>query len=167
MAFTVEDGTGTDPLANAYISVAEMQAYFADRSPLDPGVLSSDLELAIVRATDYIELEYGNQFLGDLLVTDQALCWPRTYDLDNPMPAALKNATSEFANSSLTSDLFFVPTYDASGKTVKRQFDKVGPIETETEWSDGGSTDFTRKRYPIAERWMKIITFGGSGGVVR
>ena len=101
MAFLVEDGTGLVATANAYISVAEFKAYFSDRDPIDPTILNSNIEKAIVKATDFIDLKYGRRFAGSPLEQDQPLLWPRDFDVDNPLPVALKNATAEYANFAL------------------------------------------------------------------
>jgi hypothetical protein len=86
MAFTVEDGNGL-PEANAYIDVAFADSYFTDRGNTDWAAASSDQkQVAIVKATDYIDKVNSNRFLGYPAfrtnppneATDQALEFPRT-----------------------------------------------------------------------------------------
>lgn len=167
MAFTVEDGTGLVATANAYISVAEFKAYWADRDPVDPSILTDAIERAIVKSTDYADLKYGAKFPGVPLEVDQPLLWPRDWNVDQPVPTYLKYAIAEYANYALSEDLYFRPSYDDSGKRITRLYEKVGPIETATDWSDGGGTDWSRKVFPKAEAWMRRVTYTALGGVYR
>ncbi len=151
MAFVVEDGTGLSN-SNAYISVADADTHHADRGHTDwAAALDANKELAIVRATDYIDQRFGLKFVGDKGSSAQALEWPRigAYDVDgylfDPLPPQLLKAVSEYALISLRQgDLgpnpqLPVPDSDpADGTTTNGPVPKgeitkevVGPLETE------------------------------------
>lgn len=82
--FVVEDGNGL-PNANAYVSLAFADDYFASRGVAAWAVATEgDKQTAIVRATDYIESVWGPKFLGTPAfqdtgdpTVDQALSFPR------------------------------------------------------------------------------------------
>ena len=85
MAFTVEDGNGL-PDANAYVDVAFADEYFADRGNTDwAAATDPNKQVAIVKATDYIDKAFGPRFLGQKAfvsypadeTVDQALEFPR------------------------------------------------------------------------------------------
>lgn len=148
MAFTVEDGTGLAN-ANAYVSVADADAYFADRGEPTAwaGASTTEKEQAIVKATDYIEKRFSRRFVGVKGSSDQALSWPRdnAYDADDylladdEVPTALADATAEYANRAISAALIPDPTVnvDTAGQIV-REKKKVGPLEKETEYRGSG-----------------------------
>lgn len=131
MAFTVEDGNGL-PTANAYIEVAFADDYWSDRGDAAWAAASEpNKQVAIVKATDYIDKVFGGRFKGSkAFVTrpkpdesvDQALEFPRTEEdayvgttnwsvgsvqypspPEKPvaMPKALKQACAEYAMRAL------------------------------------------------------------------
>lgn len=85
MTLVVEDGNGL-PDANAYIDVAFADDYFTLRGVTAwNGAQTAAKEVAIVKATDYIDTVFTNRFLGVPAfvsmpadpVNDQALQFPR------------------------------------------------------------------------------------------
>lgn len=106
MSLVVEDGTGLST-ADAYDSLANVDAYHAKRGRTDWAALSSTLrEQAIVRATDYIDARFARRFRGERVLDGQALAWPRylAYDNDgflltgsNAVPRQIKRAVAEYA----------------------------------------------------------------------
>lgn len=106
MAFVVEDGSGKAD-ANGYISVAFANSYHAARGRTDWVALSdADCELAIVRASDYIDLRFGPRFRGTRISPSQALQWPRygafdnsgyLYSGDRAVPIQIQKACAEYA----------------------------------------------------------------------
>ena len=171
MAFTVEDGTIVAN-ANAYITVAEFKAYH-DEVGNSYAALADDtaIEQAIVKATRYVERRWGNRFRGTIQDTDQVLSFPRLYLQDRygrlltGIPTVLKDAIAIYALASASGALEPEPTVQENGQTLKRVREKVGPIETETEYSDDASVDVTRL-IPEADRLIQQLVFG-VGGVVR
>lgn len=140
MGFTVETGAGLSN-ANSYTSVAEADTYHADRgnsswAPLD----TATKQALLIRATDYIDQEYGQLFIGSRETDAQALEWPRI-DVDtiylDVVPTALKQAVCLLAMEAKTTDLN--PSL-ARGGAVKRQ--KVDVIEV--EFMDGASNKTSR-----------------------
>lgn len=140
MTLVVEDGTGL-PNANAYISVAYANEYFASRGNAAWAAITDEAtkENAIINATEYLDVRWV--FSGDILNEEQALSFPR---IDLPrcargatFPEPVKKATAEYAVRALTGPLAPDPSVDPSGFAVKRKKEKVGPIEEETELAAG------------------------------
>jgi hypothetical protein len=107
VAFVVEDGTGLST-ANAYISVATGDTHHADRGRTDwAAATNANREMAIVRATDYIDQRFGIRFIGEKGSGSQALEWPRlsAFDKDgyllNGIPTQIEKACAEYALVSL------------------------------------------------------------------
>lgn len=95
----VEDGTGVIG-ANSYVSVAEFQAWLADRGY----VITGDPSELLIRAMDYIE---SLNYWGSPVICEQDLSWPRAwvpmegccYFNSNEIPQALKTAQMQVARS--------------------------------------------------------------------
>lgn len=184
MAFTVEDGTQIIA-ANAYATVAAVDAYLVDRGREAEnnwhGITSTVKEIAIVKATDYIEKRWGPRFRGTRKGSTavQGLEWPRTgaFDrngfeyADDEIPAKLIQATAEYAVRAAAGVLLADP--QAIGETairdIKRKTEKVGPIEDTTEYFGAGeatisglSPDVTP--YPAADLLMLELVTGDPVG---
>lgn len=148
MAFVVEDGTKPAG-ANAYASLADVNAYFTDRG-VTAWVGSDPVkQIAIVKATDYIEARFSGKFRGRRESRDQSLSWPRHNAVDNDgylicgadeIPRKLIAATAEYALRALTAALISDPgsPTEAPGKIVSVR-EKVGPIEEETRYETGSA----------------------------
>jgi hypothetical protein len=96
VALVLEDGTGLTN-SNTYCSVSEFQAYWTDRGFDYTTYTHGQMERALIRATDHIELHYRSAFKGYRLVEDQALSFPRgclyvDYYLVEGIPTNLKKA---------------------------------------------------------------------------
>ena len=169
MAFTVEDGTFVAG-ANAYETVVEFKAYHDERGVDYATVLTSDtlIEQAIVKATDYVEHRWAGRFLGCIEDQDQNLSFPRLYirgpngRLLTGVPTLLKDAISIYALAAGSGSLFATPELDATGQTIKRLREKVGPIETETEYHEGGLVSELVPN-PAADRLIAHLTLSTSG----
>lgn len=85
----VEDGTGTNPAANSYVSVADFDAYAAERGI---NIAGQDHSVLIILAMDYVELQ---NYLGSRTSADQPLEFPR--DGSNVIPEKIKKAVYEVA----------------------------------------------------------------------
>ena len=77
MALIVEDGTGIED-ANGLITVAFADSYFADRGASAWGGTDEVKGIAIIKATDYMELMFGERWKGSLSVDATTLSFPRT-----------------------------------------------------------------------------------------
>lgn len=146
MPAVVEDGTGVAG-ANAYISAAYLAAYAEDAGIAVP---AGNAEGAIVRASRWIDGTFGARFPGSRVKgRGQGLEWPRTGATDysgaliasDEVPAEIQRATAEAALRELRSPGSLAPDQatGTAGASVKRVRKKVGPLETETEYSAGAS----------------------------
>lgn len=187
MAFVVEDGTGLAN-ANAYVTVAFCDSYFADRAN-DAWDLVDNKQAMIVRATDYINSRFGANWIGQEQFADvQALDWPRkslvivspylnglVTSASDPtfptsqVPLTLQKACAEYAlranNGSLAPD----PTVDATGRAVSELTEDVGPIKTTTKYmtTGAGSSVNPFPPYPLADALLRPLLKYATGGMVR
>jgi hypothetical protein len=168
MALITEDGTGL-LTAESYVTVAAFKAYHVARGN---GVEPSDLDLErhLRLATEYIDLTWGHLVRGFPLTEGQALVFPNT-QFTEPLPLYLIRATHEYAWFSINNSLFHdvVETEAGAGGVIKLR-EKLGPIETETEYADpgiGGAVKPSRPRVGKADRLMRLLMGVSSGGVFR
>lgn len=139
MAFVAEDGTGLDS-ANSLVTVAFADAYFALRNNTAWDALSdAEKETALVLATDYVEMRFSQRFVGDILVSDQALSWPR--NLSVSFPNRVKNAVCEYAVLSATGKLLYEPV-TADGQLLKRKRERFVQFEEEMHYETGANGKF-------------------------
>lgn len=108
---------------------------------------------------------------GDVRIA-QPLSFPRLNLLDREgltihgIPDKLKFATAEYAVRALTAALMPDPTIDASGRTVVAKREKVGPIEVENRFEEGGALSQLIRPYPAADRLLSEYVSSG-GRVIR
>lgn len=174
MAFTVEDGTGVAD-ANAYIDLDYANAYHAERGNSDWTGIDEARQQAIVRATDYVETRWGNNFRGtpEFPDTPQGLSFPRLYIYDRygnaieGVPEILKRAIAEYSMRALTAALMPDPERPPSGTSgpVTSVREKVGPIESETRYAFGLVTP-EQVSMPAADRLVRQLIWQ-QGGVYR
>lgn len=172
MAIVVEDGTGLAN-ANAYASYADWVAYWTDRGTAPAGA-QSVIEQALVRGADYLERRY--EWIGQRSTAEQALGWPRLCAYGEPaggysapiegVPAEVVRANIELAHRALAGELAPDPTVDASGQVVTSKRDKVGPIETESQFNGGGSSTWV-KRFPSVDELLRRLVVRTGGRVHR
>ena len=99
----------------------------------------------------------------------QPLAFPRNFLYDRRgnlvigIPDKLKWATIEYGIRAVAAELFQDPTVDESGRSVARLLERVGPIETEVEYSEGTGIQQLIKPYPAADKWLSEYTNSGSG----
>jgi len=160
MAFVVQDPDAPLSTANAYISVVVFKAYHDDRGGSYSSSSDTEIEEAIVRATDYMDSRWT--FAGDREDVDQSTECPRSGVYDprtgftvDPFPAELEEACAEYAMSALASSLYAAPNLDTSGLKVKMSRKKVAVLEKETEYFQGGSNSNAWLGYPVADGKMK------------
>lgn len=171
MTFTVETGAGVAN-ANAYITLVEAASYHTLMGNDDWSGSDTDLENAIIKGTAAVELLYAPKYLSQQLNASQSLRWPRYafYDnycnliTQNTIPQALKNAVAEAALLALNgTDLYPEPNVE---NILKRQKDKVGELETESEYfKPQENTTYENYRkvelqlYPILFKKSKSMNF--------
>lgn len=139
MALIVETGSGADPLANSYVSVADALAYHAARLHRASWATADTTtqEQALITATQFIDTYI--RFHGSRASQDQPLEWPRINVTDRDgrllpateIPQRLKDAVCEQAFAALTTDL---SQQDSKAGMTRLKADSV-----EIEW------DATRK----------------------
>lgn len=166
MAFVVEDGTAKAD-ANAYVTIAEADGYFADRGNTAWTGADAVKQAALVKATDYIEGRFGQRFIGSRKTTTQALAWPRIGAADfadTAIPVGLRRACCEYAVRALSAELAPDLKVDASGLTVVATKKKVGPIETDyaVPQTGLGSTPMLFRPYPAADMLLRGLVYSAS-----
>lgn len=159
MAFLVEDGTGVVD-ANAYIATALFDTFHTDRGNTSAVALSTaQKQYAIIKATEYVDKRFGQDFRGWRASSDQGLEWPRTDAYDNDdyefdgVPAQLQKAIAEYAwrahNLGIlapdpalgfnTRDSIGAGTTE-SATNIESYRVKVGPIEREQKFGSGSGS---------------------------
>lgn len=164
MAFVVDGGLGLSN-SNAYMSVAEFKSYHDDRGQSYGSFSDSQIEKAIVKASDYLDIRFT--FVGYRLNQVQSMQWPRlnAYYPDgriaNGIPDEIKESCAEYALRALSSVLAPDPSIDPSGRPVLSDHSIVGPIESDKTFGGGGFS-LTFKPYPIADQRLKDLAYGGT-----
>jgi hypothetical protein len=107
---------------------------------------------------------------GSSITKPQRLSFPRRYLMDRNgveilgVPEQLKMAVCEYAVRSRAAPLLPDPATSENGQPLKRVFEKIGPIETETEYQS--QTSNRLQSYPAADRLL-LDLLGPSSGVIR
>jgi len=161
MALVVETGSGLTN-ADSYISLTDANSYVSDHG--DPSSWSDatddEKEEALRLGTQYIDLKYGNRFVGVRGSRDQALDWPRSavvdvngyiYDSDE-IPTCLKYAVVEAALRHLAGD-DLLGVLNNPG-TIKSERKKIGVMEKEVEYVGGKAP---AKAYPKIRALLRPI----------
>jgi hypothetical protein len=179
MSFVVEPGTGLEPNANSYVSLEYFVSYWSDRG-FDYSTYGTPvIQRALIKATDYIEVENSQYFKGVVVDVDQPLSFPRlccylnrgggVYQLQEEVPDLVKAATCEYAKRVLTGDGDLQPDpvdRDETGQQIVYSFEKIGPIETKLDYIAGSGS--TVRSYPAADKLlMPLLRYSGNGGSIR
>ena len=170
MAFTPEDGTGL-AAANSLATLDYADAYFEERGVTAWTGTDTVKEQALVRATDYMESRWGKRgrFRGQVQFPDtpQALSFPRLYiGHDGAVPDDIKRAVCEYALRTLDGTALAPDPTTTVGAQVELVRKKVGPLETETRYANGGNPSaVVLKPYPAADMLVKPYLLGS--GLVR
>lgn len=158
------DATVGGANSNSYVTLAEAEAYFADRPDSDNWNTLPDNDtknIYLIHATRRLEQE---DYLGTRTTTTQRLKFPRDdvdfdgVELDGTIPRQIKEAQYETAIYNITNDL---NAKDTNTGALKKEKVKVGSIEEEKEyvqnsnvnvpssfdlpdWVEGLISDFTK-----------------------
>ena len=157
----IEDGTGS-PVANSYVTLAEVKAYVEQTSkPLTNP--DEDIIRSIIAAARYMECI--TRFKGSRQTVDQALQFPRKglrdgdgNSLDGVIPVAIKRAQCQLVQDSFTSGqplLSNAPTYALKRRTL-------GPLTQ--EWATG-SGQVTAPTDPHTMFWAYLEDYLRGGNV--
>lgn len=148
MALVVEDGSGKSN-ADAYVDVAFADTYVTDFLGGDSdwsAASTTEKEVAIRRATQFLDGAYVHRWSGLRRFGNQALAWPRysviTSDfilLDSDViPIEVKRATVEAAVRSFTVDL--TPDTTPSDRSVKSRESEFAVFRESVEYAGAQST---------------------------
>lgn len=161
MALVVEDGTAVSG-ADSYITLAAADTYFTNRRN-DTWDFASDAEkeVALRKAMDFMEQRWGNLYKGQRKYPETQLwSFPRSYLYDREgyaiegIPTKLQYAQAEYAVIALENDLWLTPETNETGQQVSRERNKIGPLETDTEYASGGAVHVVKK-WPTADAYMR------------
>jgi len=165
MALIVETGSGSST-AESYLSVTDADTYHSNYGNTDWTGDDSVKEIALRKATRYIDALYARRWLGRRVSASQALDWPRAYveDYDgfylssSEIPQGIKDAIALMALAALTEDIY--PDLDeGEGAKVASKI-VVGPIEISDQFAGGA---VAVKYYRLAEDLLsRYITSGGT-----
>lgn len=159
MTFVVEDGTGL-ATATSYVSLADAELYVADFHPTDSnwsGASDANKQLALMKATQYLDMVYGMRWKGQRSQTDQALDWPKfdVYDSDDLLiehdvvPIKITHATLEIALRVLAGDSLLAPVGTGDQRLTEKSV-KVGSIAVSSKFASPGKSG--HKRYDVVQR---------------
>lgn len=174
MAFTLQVDDGSVENANAYVSVQALRDYALDRGVGLASTTDADLEVAIVKATDFLDSAYS--FIGRPYHPDQGTAFPRNgvrLQAQRGLPRALTSACCKLAmRVAQGKPLVVDPTVDPSGLTVSSKSTEVGPVKTSVAFfaPPGGQSDSLSKRFPdvtLTLRQAGLLGSGYGGQVVR
>lgn len=168
MPFTVENGTVVSG-ANSFADVAFADDYFELRGVSKWALLPlPSKQAALILATDYIQVRYGDKLIGKLFQSDQPLSFPRVYNNDGlpVMPDALLKATCEYAVRASEKPLQPDPVLGADGRMPIKVVEEVGPIREEYAYSDVPNGQPALRTYPEADALMGLLMYK-SNGLVR
>lgn len=169
MAFVAEDGTGL-PNSNGYITAQFFKDYHGDRgrdlTDPDTSVPYTDdkIQQAIVVASDYLDAKFT--FIGMREKTTQAMEWPRVNAFYQDgrhalgVPVEVQECVAELALKQLSGEIAPDPIYDASNRLVTAERKKVGPIEKESKYTEGGAP-VPFRMYPFAEARLRELIVTG------
>lgn len=167
--FVVEDGTGLND-ANSYNDVADCAQFHADSgNDYWNTIPVATQQLALVRATMYIEKRFAARFRGTRRQRTQTLSWPRlgAYDNDgfyiDAIPLQIIRAVNEYA---MRAAFYNVLTPDVP-RSVPGQDMTQNPAQNNTSVIDGQVVNKTTKIGPIETETTyrtKAEVFGGRMG---
>jgi len=171
MALVIETGAGLAN-ADAYVAIAYVDAYntaYVGNADWAAIVDTAIKERYIRRATQFINREYQNSFVGERGSSDQALEWPRTsaigsngqvFDSDE-IPDALSQGTAEAALKLTESDDFFTDVTEQTGSETRKK-EKVGLLEVDVSYVNPSSKKFFES---INSTLAPVLLDGGSTSV--
>lgn len=138
MALVPEDGTGSNPAADTYATVAELRAYAEKRGATVPAAGTEGdaaCEVLLTKAMDYLQTQ-SERYKGCIVLLGQPLAWPRVdvyvdghYLPSNTIPSDIKKAQMQLAIDAQTIEL--LPTVNAAGQKGPVVRQKVDVLEVE------------------------------------
>ena len=166
----VQDDAGSVVGANAYIDQTDFEDYHDARGNDYGSPSGTDIENAIILATDYLDSRF--RFVGQRVSLEQRTAWPRmdAIDFDDfvriGIPTEVKEACADYAFIALTADLIPSPTPDPLGQVVVEKSSTVGPISESVRYGQTGAM-FVLPKYPKADQKLRPLTVGSGQDLVR
>lgn len=162
MSLIVETGTIVED-AESYASVAFADSYNTAylSNAAWTALSTANKEIALRKATQYLDSVYGNLWVGRRVSALQELDWPRQGIWDTgeiphtEIPVLLQRATAEIAVRSLSTTL--LPDIDEGEYGLKSEYVKVGPISVREERKE--SVTSTRPRFPNVDLMLRRLIF--------
>jgi hypothetical protein len=161
MSIIAENGSGL-ATAESYCSVSFATSYHSKRGnaawdDLDPDVQ----EQCLRKATEYIDMRFGDLFTSEKLTTTQALAFPRYDNGFGVLPVVLQRATAEYALRAAVAPLAPDLPFDSTGRLPTKVIEKVGPIDEETSYATRGAqgTAAIFRPYPLADALLKPLMY--------
>lgn len=162
MVLTVEDGTGLAN-ADAYVSEADADTYVTAYEPEGFAAWvaadSAAKEVAIRKATQYLDSVYVLRWKGTRINTTMSLDWPRcnvvsegALLLSTVLPVNLVRACVEVAVRMISGDLVVDELAATTG--ISRERKKLGPMEKETSYLGAKST---QTRVPKVQQLLRTL----------
>lgn len=156
MALVVEDGTAKAD-ADSYVSLADAATYATDYGLSFSGT-DSEKEIALRRATQYVDAMFGERFKGYRVQSTQSLEWPRSgaddgdHAIDsNLVPQKVKDAVVELAVKARSETL--APDVAQPGELTE-DTTKIGSLTFTKKWADtAGAGDL--KQYTLVEGLLR------------
>ena len=166
MTFKPQDADGTVDGANSYATVAEVRAYWADRGVDLASSTDAQVQVAAVKATDYLDARY--RWVGWQRRRLQGTQWPRggVTSFLRGLPPSLVSATCSLAQRALSGkELLPDPTRDASGQAATEVLKEVGPIKVQTKFASAvqGSLSTSTPQFPEVTLMLQAAGLVGSG----
>jgi hypothetical protein len=166
--FNIQSDDGTVDNANAYLDTTDMLQYWENHGVDYSGTDTSDLQVAIIRGTSYVDQRY--KYKGTRLAEGQTTEFPRAdlYDCRGDdatgVPDVIKQATAEYAgryidNSALQQDII-----DVDGLAGRVTKEKLGPMEI--QYASGISAAGQYPSYPTADQILTNSCFTQSANRV-
>jgi len=168
MSLTVEDGSVVSG-AESYCSVADADTYHAafTGSTSWSGATTARKEIALRRATQYLDMTFGGRWKGDRYDDAQALDWPREcVEIDGvlldpaPLPQLLMQACAELALRDITETAGLLPDDKTGG--VAAESTTVDVITTSKTYVGAKET---APRFAIVDRLVAKLTYSANRAV--
>lgn len=138
MAIIVEDGTGLSN-AQAYIDVAYLDAYMAERGYTTDKTESQKEAAIVIAAKDWIDGQH--YFAGRKLNADQAMEFPRE---TGGVPSAIKQANAQAAYLQINNALLVDTTAISTAGVVESESKSVGPLSKSVTYKSGSAQIYGR-----------------------
>lgn len=165
MSLLVEDGTGL-AAAESYLSVADADSYHTLYGSTGWNGTSDEKEVALRVATQYLNAQYGQRWVGSRINSTMALHWPRHYIVDrdgyalaaDAVPTQIKNATAYMALRSIQGDTLMPDT--AAAGNITSESKGIGQLSKSVTYAGVKSST---KHYSIVESMLgDLITSAGT-----